>query len=277
MIRNCVNNKSPFLSFENPAALRLLIRDPEIGRAPPFSEFSFVSDHSLCRLLSHGLAPSQGFSQTPAAFVILDFSNRQENILLISQQPCDHFSPTSVGLLNEYFPDVCLAIWTTTPWTIPANAAVAVNTKLLYAIIEVQSLSEDSLSDGNKKGRSGNLLKEEKKLFLIVASDLVPTLESKRGVKLVVRKKVSGSDLENCRYVHPHHFRHHGGMARLHRFRSHPGQHSTHHDSQCHPVGAGPRHQHRWFHRRNHDQDGGPIRATHGSARAASASHRHFI
>ncbi|KAM1720253.1 hypothetical protein ACFX12_021955 [Malus domestica] len=31
-------------------------------------------------------------------------------------------SPTSGGLLNEYFPDVCLAIWTTTPWTIPANA-----------------------------------------------------------------------------------------------------------------------------------------------------------
>lgn len=31
-------------------------------------------------------------------------------------------SPTSGGLLNEYFPNVCLAIWTTTPWTIPANA-----------------------------------------------------------------------------------------------------------------------------------------------------------
>ncbi|KAM1191788.1 hypothetical protein ACFX15_011901 [Malus domestica] len=112
-------------------------------------------------------------------------------------------SPTSGGLLNEYFPDVCLAIWTTTPWTIPANAAVAVNAKLLYAIVEVQSLPEDSLSDGNKKGRSGNLLKEEKKPFLIVASDLVPALESKWGVKLVVRKRVSGSDLENCRYVHP--------------------------------------------------------------------------
>ncbi|KAM1304406.1 hypothetical protein ACFX1X_022182 [Malus domestica] len=112
-------------------------------------------------------------------------------------------SPTSGGLLNEYFPDVCLAIWTTTPWTIPANAAVAVNAKLLYAIVEVQSLPEDSLSDGNKKGRPGNFLKEEKKPFLIVASDLVPVLEAKWRVKLLVRKRVSGSDLENCRYVHP--------------------------------------------------------------------------
>ena len=76
---------------------------------------------------------------------------------------------------------------------------MAVNAKLSYAIVEVQSLPEDSLSDGNKKGRPGNLLKEEKKPFLIVASDLVPALESKWGVKLVIRKRVSGSDLENCR------------------------------------------------------------------------------
>lgn len=31
-------------------------------------------------------------------------------------------SPTSGGFLDEYIPDVYLAIWTTTPWTIPANA-----------------------------------------------------------------------------------------------------------------------------------------------------------
>jgi isoleucyl-tRNA synthetase len=69
-----------------------------------------------------------------------------------------------------------------------------VNAKLIYAIVEVQSLSKDvSLS-------TGNFLKEEKKPFLIVASDLVPTLEAKWGLKLVVRKRVSGSDLENCRY-----------------------------------------------------------------------------
>lgn len=31
-------------------------------------------------------------------------------------------SSTSRGLLEEFLPDLCLAIWTTTPWTIPANA-----------------------------------------------------------------------------------------------------------------------------------------------------------
>lgn len=29
-----------------------------------------------------------------------------------------------------------LAIWTTTPWTIPANLAIAVNAQLEYAVVE---------------------------------------------------------------------------------------------------------------------------------------------
>lgn len=75
------------------------------------------------------------------------------------------------------------------------------NAKLQYAIVEVQSLSEDvSLSAGNKKRRLGNILKESKKPFLIVASDLVPTLGAKWGVKLIIKKILSGSDLENCRF-----------------------------------------------------------------------------
>lgn len=74
------------------------------------------------------------------------------------------------------------------------------NAKLQYAIVEVQTLSEDaSLSAASKKRQLRNVLKEEKKPFLIVALDLVPTLEAKWSVKLVVRKTLSGSDIENCR------------------------------------------------------------------------------
>ncbi|TYI09820.1 hypothetical protein ES332_A09G098200v1 [Gossypium tomentosum] len=108
------------------------------------------------------------------------------------------------SLLEEFFPDICLAIWTTTPWTVPANAAVAVNAKLQYAVVEAKSLSEDvHLSAGNKKKRLGNIVTEPKMPFFIVASDLVPTLEAKWGIKLIVKKTLSGSDLENCRYIHP--------------------------------------------------------------------------
>lgn len=112
-------------------------------------------------------------------------------------------TPTSSGLLEEFFPNLFLAIWTTTPWTVPANAAVAVNAKLQYAVVEMQFLEDVFTSSGNKKRRIGSVLREQKKPFLIVASDLVPTLEVKWGVKLVIKKTLSGSDLENCRYLHP--------------------------------------------------------------------------
>ncbi|KAK2984433.1 hypothetical protein RJ640_014839 [Escallonia rubra] len=113
-------------------------------------------------------------------------------------------SPTSGGILDEFLPNLCLAIWTTTPWTIPANAAVAVNAKLEYAVVEVHSPSPDvsnSSADGKKK--LGNVFKEREKPFLIIASELVSTLEAKWGVKLVVKKILLGSDLEHCRYTHP--------------------------------------------------------------------------
>ncbi|CAA2996733.1 isoleucine--tRNA ligase, chloroplastic mitochondrial [Olea europaea subsp. europaea] len=112
--------------------------------------------------------------------------------------------PTSCEMLEDFFPNLGIAIWTTTPWTIPANAAVAVNSKLQYAVVEVHSDSVDfspSNIDGKKK--LGNVLNQHDKLLLIVALDLVPTLEAKWGKKLVLKKTLTGSQLENCRYVHP--------------------------------------------------------------------------
>ncbi|BAT77131.1 hypothetical protein VIGAN_01522200 [Vigna angularis var. angularis] len=110
---------------------------------------------------------------------------------------------TSSSLLQE-FPNLCLAVWTTTPWTIPANAAVAVNPKLEYAVVEIKSLLEpDPATGGKKKKGLGLFLEDEKKPNLIVASDLVPSLEAKWGVKLVVKTKQLGSELENYRYIHP--------------------------------------------------------------------------
>ncbi|KAL0908616.1 hypothetical protein M5K25_023119 [Dendrobium thyrsiflorum] len=113
-------------------------------------------------------------------------------------------SPTSQVLLEEFFPDLCLAIWTTTPWTIPANAAVAVNPSLIYGVAEVHSVLEEPSSSPGKQTGLGSILKnEEKKPFIIVASDLVPTLESKWGVKLIIKKTFLGAALENSRYLHP--------------------------------------------------------------------------
>nr|BAK03064.1 predicted protein [Hordeum vulgare subsp. vulgare] len=113
-------------------------------------------------------------------------------------------NPSNSGLLDEFLPNVCLAIWTTTPWTIPANAAVAVNPELSYAVVELQPVLESESTSGGKQRKLGSIFSSgNEKPFIIVASDLVSVLESKWGVKLVIRKSFPGSVLEHCRYLHP--------------------------------------------------------------------------
>eukprot|EP00595_Chromulina_sp_UTEXLB2642_P003229 CAMPEP_0196762238 /NCGR_PEP_ID=MMETSP1095-20130614/1643_1 /TAXON_ID=96789 ORGANISM="Chromulina nebulosa, Strain UTEXLB2642" /NCGR_SAMPLE_ID=MMETSP1095 /ASSEMBLY_ACC=CAM_ASM_000446 /LENGTH=512 /DNA_ID=CAMNT_0042112779 /DNA_START=523 /DNA_END=2058 /DNA_ORIENTATION=- len=89
----------------------------------------------------------------------------------------------SLGSNNE---DVRVAIWTTTPWTIPANLAVAVNGDLDYAVV-----SHPSISNSAK---------------FIVAKDLIPSFSKTVGLAeevmntLVVLK---GSDITGTKYQHP--------------------------------------------------------------------------
>ncbi|QFS48491.1 isoleucine--tRNA ligase [Nostoc sphaeroides] len=89
-------------------------------------------------------------------------------------------------LLAEYLSDLGVAIWTTTPWTIPGNLAVAVNADLNYAVVEVSP----SEAQSNFK-------------YLIVAADLIERLSSRLGVELTVKATFKGNDLEHTTYRHP--------------------------------------------------------------------------
>ena len=40
--------------------------------------------------------------------------------------------------LQDKLQGAAFAIWTTTPWTVPANAAVAVNADLQYVLVEAE-------------------------------------------------------------------------------------------------------------------------------------------
>lgn len=75
--------------------------------------------------------------------------------------------------------DECLLAWTTTPWTLPANVALAVNKDLKYSLIEYRS----------------------KKFY--IASDAVAkvmTNEKHQPLEFVVIKEITGSDLVGKRY-----------------------------------------------------------------------------
>lgn len=75
------------------------------------------------------------------------------------------------------------------------------NPKLLYVVAEVHSILKDTalLSKEKQANLSRALKAGQTKPFVIVASELVSMLESKWGVKLMVKKTFHGSALENCR------------------------------------------------------------------------------
>ncbi|MGB1621274.1 MAG: isoleucine--tRNA ligase [Synechococcus sp.] len=85
--------------------------------------------------------------------------------------------PTEPAALGERLQ---VAIWTTTPWTLPANLAVSVNERLDYALAD----------DGN--GR-----------LLLVASDLVESLSTTLGLPLTSTLTVKGAELAGLIYRHP--------------------------------------------------------------------------
>jgi isoleucyl-tRNA synthetase len=92
--------------------------------------------------------------------------------------------------LDEFLGDLGVAIWTTTPWTIPANLAVAVNADLAYSVVKV---GEGPLGQPNPT----------KFLYWLVAQDLVESLAEKFGVTLMIQASVMGKLLEHCTYKHP--------------------------------------------------------------------------
>ena len=90
----------------------------------------------------------------------------------------------SAAALSPYLSELGVAIWTTTPWTIPANLAVAVNPDLKYSVVETD-------------GKSLSFR------YLIVATELVERLSELFGTTLTVKATLSGKDLEHTTYRHP--------------------------------------------------------------------------
>lgn len=86
--------------------------------------------------------------------------------------------------LKKYdeYGDVYALIWTTTPWTLPANQAVCFNPNLKYSLIRLNDEAE----------------------YYIVGSDIMPKL--KESLELFDLEEVTildATDLETSTYIHP--------------------------------------------------------------------------
>ncbi|MFV0559636.1 MAG: isoleucine--tRNA ligase [Enterococcus sp.] len=81
------------------------------------------------------------------------------------------------GLIDT---DTSFVIWTTTPWTLPANVAISVNPKFVYDVIE---------ADGRK---------------FVIARDLLENVTKEIGwTDVKVLKEINGEDMEYMTAQHP--------------------------------------------------------------------------
>ena len=119
-------------------------------------------------------------SQTALAEAELEYPDNHISPSIYVAFPLQSLSPAAQPILEPFLPGLRAAIWTTTPWTIPANLALCFNPKLTYAVVE--------------SPRFG---------LLLIAADLRQRLEKVLETPLEVKATLPGSALEYCQGRHP--------------------------------------------------------------------------
>ena len=77
-------------------------------------------------------------SKTALAEAELEYPEGHTSRSIYAAFPVTSLSEASKLTLSEFIPSLGVAIWTTTPWTILGNLAVALNPELNYAVVEVE-------------------------------------------------------------------------------------------------------------------------------------------
>ncbi|WP_027404101.1 isoleucine--tRNA ligase [Aphanizomenon flos-aquae] len=163
-------------------------------------------------------------SKTALAEAELEYPEGHVSRSIYAAFPVVRVSEGLEANLDGFLPDLGVAVWTTTPWTIPGNLAVAVNAALEYAVVEVkphpltpspQARKGDEKEEvastpqaGNEEFTSPSLLAERgtegvRFRYLIVAAELVDRLAAVLDCELTVKAKFAGKDLEHTIYRHP--------------------------------------------------------------------------
>ena len=87
---------------------------------------------------------------------------------------------------KEFLKDTSIIIWTTTPWTIPANKALAFNSSIEYSVLEIDSLES---------------FKEKK---IVVAKNLIKQIIKDCEIKnYKILKNFKGSEFKGVKCNHP--------------------------------------------------------------------------
>lgn len=117
-------------------------------------------------------------AHTALAEAEVEYQDKESTAIFV-KFPLTPESSSKLGIGNA-----SIAIWTTTPWTLPANLGVAVHPEFTYEVCQFE---------GNGRGE-----------ILIVVRELVAELEAKSGMRRTsVLKTLKGRELENLEARHP--------------------------------------------------------------------------
>jgi isoleucyl-tRNA synthetase len=137
-------------------------------------------------------SPSSG---TALAEAELEYPEGHVSRAVYVAMPVRSLPPTFPAELREAASTASLAIWTTTPWTLPANAAIAVNGALRYSLVEAGPSATGAAAPKGAAVPTGGRY--------IVAQGLIATLEAKWGVSLRPLGDFTGAAIEHATYAHP--------------------------------------------------------------------------
>ncbi len=161
--------------------------NPYITLNPQYeaAQIGVFGDMALKGYIYRGLKPVHWSpsSQTALAEAELEYPEGHTSPSIYAVFPITELAGKVKDQLADYMPDLGVAIWTTTPWTIPGNLAVAVNPELTYAVVEGEET--------------------ETCRYFLIAAELVEKLSESLGQTLTVKTTLPGKALEHCQYRHP--------------------------------------------------------------------------
>jgi isoleucyl-tRNA synthetase len=124
-------------------------------------------------------------SRTALAEAELEYPEGHISTSLYAAFEMLNLSPELQMPFDSFLGELGVAIWTTTPWTLPANLAIAVNPDLVYSVVEVGENNPTKFK------------------YLVVAKDLIESLAITLGTTLEPKASAMGKLLEHCTYKHP--------------------------------------------------------------------------
>jgi len=124
-------------------------------------------------------------SRTALAEAELEYPEGHISTSLYAAFEMLNLSPELQMPFDSFLGELGVSIWTTTPWTLPANLAIAINPDLVYSVVEVGENNPTKFK------------------YLVVAKDLIESLAITLGTTLEPKASAMGKLLEHCTYKHP--------------------------------------------------------------------------